>query len=82
MNIKTLMFLSRTLEDFENACEYIEFYQLLQGIIEQYNPKIYAWGQNDIYATDVKLLKGQGALGVKYHVNGLVDFDVEVNVPP
>lgn len=37
--------------------------------------------KNDIYATNVELLHTHGALGVKYHVNGLVDFDVEVNVP-
>jgi len=52
LNIKTLLFLSRTLEDFDSACNYIEFYQLLSGIIEQYNPKIYAWGQNDILALE------------------------------
>ena len=52
LNIKTLLFLSRTLEDFESACDYIEFYQLLQAIIEQYDPKIYAWGQNDILALE------------------------------
>ena len=52
LNIKTLLFLSRTLEDFDSACEYIEFYQLLRNIIEQYDPKIYAWGQNDILALE------------------------------
>ena len=52
LNIKTLLFLSRSLEDFDDACDYIEFYQLLSGIIEQYNPKIYAWGQNDILALE------------------------------
>lgn len=52
LNIKTLLFLSRTLEDFEGACDYIEFYQLLRNIIEQYDPKIYAWGQNDILALE------------------------------
>lgn len=52
LNIKTLLFLSRSLEDFESACDYIEFYQLLSNIIEQYNPKIYAWGQNDIIALE------------------------------
>ena len=52
LNIKTLLFLSRTLEDFESACEYIEFYQLLDNIIKEYDPKIYAWGQNDILALE------------------------------
>lgn len=52
LNIKTLLFLSRTLEDFESACDYIEFYQLLDNIIKEYDPKIYAWGQNDILALE------------------------------
>ena len=52
LNIKTLLFLSRSLEDFDSACDYIEFYQLLDNIIEKYNPKIYAWGQNDILALE------------------------------
>lgn len=52
LNIKTLLFLSRSLEDFDNACEYIEFYQLLDSIIQKYDPKIFAWGQNDILALE------------------------------
>lgn len=52
LNIKTLLFLSRSLEDFDSSCDYIEFYQLLDNIIEKYNPKIYAWGQNDILALE------------------------------
>lgn len=52
LNIKTLLFLSRSLEDFDNACSYIEFYQLLRNIIEQYDPKIIAWGKNDILAME------------------------------
>lgn len=52
LNVKTLLFLSRSLEDFDNACSYIEFYQLLENIIEQYDPKIIAWGTNDILALE------------------------------
>ncbi len=52
LNIKTLLFLSRGVEDFENACSYIEFYQLLEKIIEEYQPKIIAWGRNDIIAME------------------------------
>lgn len=48
LNVKTLLFLSRSIEDFDDACSYIEFYQLLQKIIKEYNPKIIAWGKNDI----------------------------------
>ena len=47
LNKHTLSFLSRDISDFDNACSYIEFYQLLEKIIEEYNPKIYAWGRND-----------------------------------
>jgi inhibitor of KinA sporulation pathway (predicted exonuclease) len=52
LNVKTLLFLSRSLEDFDNACSYIEFYQLLKNIIEEYDPKIFAWGKNDILAME------------------------------
>lgn len=48
LNVKTLLFLSRSLDDFDEACSYIEFYQLIKRLIEQYNPKIIAWGKNDI----------------------------------
>lgn len=47
LNKRTLEFLSRKEEDFKDACGYIEFYQLLERIIKEYNPKIYAWGKND-----------------------------------
>ena len=36
---------------------------------------------NNLVAENVELKKEHGALGVKYHVSGLLDFDVEVNVP-
>ena len=52
LNVKTLLFLSRSLEDFDSACSYIEFYQLLKNIIEEYDPKIFAWGKNDILAME------------------------------
>lgn len=48
LNVKTLLFLSRSLDDFDEACSYIEFYQLIKRLIDQYNPKIIAWGKNDI----------------------------------
>lgn len=35
----------------------------------------------DIRATEVKLLHKAGALGVSYHVSGLLDMDVEIDVP-
>ena len=47
LNKRTLEFISRKQEDFKTACSYIEFYQLLERIIRDYNPKILAWGKND-----------------------------------
>jgi UDP-N-acetylmuramoyl-L-alanyl-D-glutamate--2,6-diaminopimelate ligase len=35
----------------------------------------------DIRATEVKLLRKPGFLGVAYHVNGLMDFHVEIDIP-
>lgn len=35
----------------------------------------------DIRATEVKLLQKAGALGVSYHVSGLMEMDVEVDIP-
>ena len=47
LNKRTLEFLSREQSDFDDACGYIEFYQLMEKLITEYNPKILAWGQND-----------------------------------
>lgn len=48
LNLRTLKFLNKTREDFADACSYIEFYQLLERLIDEYNAKIIAWGRNDI----------------------------------
>lgn len=48
LNLRTYKFLNKTKEDFESACSYIEFYQLLERIIDEYDVKIIAWGRNDI----------------------------------
>jgi len=48
LNVRTLKFLSKTREDFKGACSYIEFYQLLESCIREYDVKIIAWGRNDI----------------------------------
>lgn len=48
LNKGTLDFLHHEFSDFENACPYIEFYQLLEKKINDYDPKIIAWGRNDI----------------------------------
>jgi inhibitor of KinA sporulation pathway (predicted exonuclease) len=48
LNPRTLKFLSKAKEDFDNAIPYIEFYQLLEKCIEDYDVKVIAWGRNDI----------------------------------
>lgn len=35
----------------------------------------------DIRATDTKLVSRPGYLGVSYHVSGIMDFDVEIDIP-
>lgn len=35
----------------------------------------------DLRATDVEHISRPGYLGVKYHVSGLMDFDVEIDIP-
>ena len=52
LNKGTLDFLHHEFSDFDNACPYIEFYQLLERIIKQYDPKIIAWGRNDVLALE------------------------------
>lgn len=48
LNKNTLRFLSLNREDFNDAIDYIEFYNLLKELMTKYNPKIYVWGNNDI----------------------------------
>lgn len=38
-------------------------------------------GEADIYADEVKLIKGEGFLGVDFKVRGLLDFEVEFHAP-
>lgn len=52
LNSRTLKFLSRTRDEYDNAIEYIEFYELLEKIIKEYNPKIIAWGRSDMLALE------------------------------
>lgn len=52
LNKGTLEFLHHEYNDFDNACPYIEFYQMLERIIKQYDPKIIAWGRNDVIALE------------------------------
>lgn len=48
INSRTLKFLSLKRVDFENACTYKEFYELLKECMRKYKPKVYAWGRSDI----------------------------------
>lgn len=52
LNNRTLRFLSRKIEDFDNSCSYIEFYQLLERCIDEYDAKIFAWGKNDLFTLE------------------------------
>lgn len=56
----------------------------LQGILKGHTCSVETFGfgnENDLVALNVELKKEHGALGVRYHVGGELDFDVEVNVP-
>lgn len=35
----------------------------------------------DLHATEIEHISKPGYLGVRYHVNGLMDFDVEIDIP-
>src|SRR5699024_1907400 len=35
----------------------------------------------DLRAEDAKLVSGKGMLGIDYHVKGLMDFQVEIDIP-
>ena len=52
LNGRTLKFLSRKRGDFDIACSYKEFYDVLKMCIKKYNPKIYAWGRSDVLAIE------------------------------
>ena len=48
LNSRTLSFISRKREEFDNAIEYEEFYNLLESCIKKYKSKIIVWGKSDI----------------------------------
>lgn len=56
LNQRTLKFLSKARDDFDNSIPYIEFYQLLEKCINDYDIKIIAWGRNDILALEKSFL--------------------------
>lgn len=56
----------------------------LEGVLKGHTCTVQTFGygkDNDLVAENVELKKAHGELGVKYHVSGMSDFDVEVNVP-
>lgn len=78
MHCKSLLFQQCKLGIFNGDSEHIE------GIMKGHTCEVETFGygeNNDICAANVELLKDHGALGVKYQAKGLVNFDVEVNVP-
>jgi len=75
---KSLLFQKCKLGIFNGDSEHVE--DILKGHTCQV--ETFGYGENnDICATNVELLKEHGALGVKYQTKGLVNLDVEVNVP-
>ncbi len=55
-----------------------------QDILEGHTCQVETFGFSetaDLRATDIQLVHKPGYLGVAYHVTGLLDFDVEIDVP-
>lgn len=78
MHCKSLLFRQCRLGIFNGDDEHLE------GIMKGHTCEVETFGYksiNNLVAENVELKKEHGALGVKYHVSGLLDFDVEVNVP-
>lgn len=78
MHCKSLLFQQCKKGIFNGDSEYLE------GILAGHTCEVETFGHgkdNDLIAEDVKLKKDHGALGVRYHVRGLVNMDAEVNVP-
>jgi len=78
MHCKSLLFQQCKVGIFNGDSEHLE------GILKGHTCAVETFGygtENNLRAENVELKKEDGALGVKYHVSGLMDFDVEVNVP-
>lgn len=78
MHCKSILFRQCRLGIFNGDDEHLE------GIMKGHTCEVETFGYksiNNLVAENVELKKEHGALGVKYHVSGLLDFDVEVNVP-
>ncbi|MBE5891064.1 MAG: UDP-N-acetylmuramoyl-L-alanyl-D-glutamate--2,6-diaminopimelate ligase [Lachnospiraceae bacterium] len=78
MHCKSLLFQQCRTGIFNGDSEHLE------GILAGHTCTVETFGygeKNDLRATNMELKKEHGALGVCYHISGLLDFDVEVNVP-
>ncbi|MCM1105620.1 MAG: UDP-N-acetylmuramoyl-L-alanyl-D-glutamate--2,6-diaminopimelate ligase [Blautia sp.] len=78
MHCKSLLFRQCKIGIFNGDSEH------LQGILAGHTCEVETFGygkDNDLVAENVELKKEHGALGVRYHVRGRMDFEVEVNVP-
>lgn len=78
MHCKSLLFRQCKKGIFNGDSEHLD------GILEGHTCEVETFGYgegNDLQAQNVELLKDAGALGVHYHVAGLMNFDVDVNVP-
>ncbi|WP_394922312.1 UDP-N-acetylmuramoyl-L-alanyl-D-glutamate--2,6-diaminopimelate ligase [uncultured Robinsoniella sp.] len=56
----------------------------LDQILEGHTCEVETYGfseKADLRATGTKLVSKPGYLGIAYHVNGLMDFDVEIDIP-
>ena len=52
LNQRTLKFINKKYSDFNDACSYKQFYDLLKELIEKYDPKVIAWGKSDMLAME------------------------------
>lgn len=78
MHCKSLLFQQCKKGIFNGDSEHLE------GILKGHTCEVETFGygkDKDYVAENVALKKDHGALGVSYHISGLTDFDVEVNVP-
>lgn len=78
MHCKSLLFQQCRKGIFNGDSEHLE------GILAGHTCEVETFGhgrENDLVAGGVELKRDHGALGVRYHVSGLLDMDVEVNVP-
>ena len=56
----------------------------LEGILKGHTCKVETFGYSekaDLCASNMKLVHKPGVLGVDYHISGLLDMDVDINVP-